>query len=86
MTTQPAAAAIGAYSAEIDGRTLTFEATGEAEFVDLETGSTWNVLGRAVDGELVGVQLDIVPHRNEFWFVFDAFFPEGRLAGSGDDR
>ena len=66
-----------AYSAVVDSETLTFEATGDTEFRDLETGTTWSILGKATGGQLVGSELEILPHRNEFWFAWQAFFPEG---------
>ena len=68
-----------AYFRTVDGVPLTFEALADGEFVDLETGSTWSILGNATTGELAGARLDVVTHRNEFWFAFSAFFPEGRL-------
>lgn len=74
-----AAAAIGtgvAYSPVVDGRTLTFEAVGDTEFRDAETGSTWSILGQAKAGQLEGSSLELVPHRNEFWFAWQAFFPD----------
>lgn len=66
-----------AYSAVVDGETLTFEAIGDTEFRDLETETTWSILGKATGGLLVGSELEILPHRNEFWFAWQAFFPEG---------
>ena len=58
----------------VNDQTLTFTA-GEADsFVDEQTGSTWSVLGLATDGELAGTRLETVPHRNEFWFAWQAFF------------
>ena len=65
-----------AFSSEVGGRVLTFEAGGESEFRDIETGTTWSILGKAIDGELVGAELDLVQHRNEFWFAWQAFFPD----------
>ncbi len=59
----------------VDGQTLTFEAEGQL-FVDTETGSTWTLLGRAIDGPLAGTQLETVTHRNDFWFAWTAFFPD----------
>ncbi len=67
-----------AFNPVIDGRTLTFEPEGEL-FRDLETGSTWTILGKAIDGELAGSELELVAHRNEFWFAWQAFFPEGEV-------
>ncbi len=77
-------AAIGtgiAFDRRVDGQVLTFERAGDGSdaadrFVDAETGSTWTLLGSAVDGPLAGAQLDTVPHRNEFWFAWASFFPD----------
>jgi len=66
-----------AFSAVVDGEILTFEAIGDTEFRDLETGTTWSILGKATGGQLAGSELEILPHRNEFWFAWQAFFPEG---------
>ncbi len=63
----------------VDGQRLTFDANEDGTFVDAETGTQWTVLGRALDGPLAGEQLDTVTHRNEFWFAWAAFFPEGEL-------
>jgi hypothetical protein len=76
-------AAIGtgvAYDRRVDDRILTFSpAEGEDRFTDAETGSTWNLLGQAVAGPLAGEQLEVVPHRNEFWFAWAAFFPAAEV-------
>jgi hypothetical protein len=66
----------GVFSRDVDGQTLTFE-QGEADtFVDRETGSTWNILGKAVSGPLLGARLTAIPHGNHFWFAWAAFKPE----------
>jgi len=72
-----------AYDPIVDGRVLTFDALGDSEFVDRETGSAWSILGKAIDGELAGTELDLITHRNEFWFAWQAFFPDAEVwAGS----
>jgi hypothetical protein len=68
-----------AFSSQVDGRTLTFEAAGDSEFKDIETGTTWSILGKAIDGELAGAELEILPHHNEFWFAWQAFFPDASV-------
>jgi len=68
-----------AYSREVDGQILTFVPAGEDRFTDEETGTTWTLLGTAIDGPLAGTDLETVVHRNEFWFAWHAFFPEGRV-------
>lgn len=68
-----------AYDPTVENQTLTFEAVDDETFRDVETGSTWNILGRAVAGELIDTELELVTHRNEFWFAWQAFFPDGDL-------
>ncbi len=67
------------YVPVINGQTLTFEASGDTEFVDNETGSTWTILGKAIAGEFAGEELELLPHRNEFWFAWQAFFPDAQV-------
>ena len=64
------------YNPVVDGERLTFVASGDTEFVDNETGTTWSILGKATIGELAGEELELLPHRNEFWFAWQAFFPD----------
>ena len=68
-----------AYDPVVDGETLTFEAAGDIEFVDHQTGTTWSILGEAIEGDLVGTRLALIPHTNEFWFAWQAFFPDGEV-------
>lgn len=70
--------AANALSRRIDDRTLTFSHDGST-FVDLETGSRWDISGRAVEGELDGSQLTPVVAINHFWFSWAAFRPETRI-------
>lgn len=67
------------YSRSVGSRTLTFESAGDGAFRDRETGSTWDILGRAVDGELKGTQLEPVAYGNHFWFAWAVFKPETRI-------
>ena len=64
-----------------DGRTLTFIANGDGTFTDNATGSTWNILGQAVAGELSGAQLTPLLAFDHFWFAWAAFHPETELYG-----
>ena len=64
------------FQRELDGRTLTFEPSGDGRFRDRQTGSVWNMSGEAVAGELEGRTLTAVPHGNHFWFAWVAFRPE----------
>ncbi len=72
---QRAVGSAAVYEPFVDGRKLTFEAR-DGRIVDVETGSTWNILGEAVDGEFSGKRLEKVLHGNHFWFAWAQFFPE----------
>lgn len=69
---------LGVFLPRVEGRSLTFEARAD-RFVDRETGSTWNVLGEAVEGPLAGASLEKIPHFDTFWFAWSAFRPETEL-------
>jgi hypothetical protein len=68
-----------AHYSEAKGQSLTFTANGDGTFTDVETSSTWNLFGVAVDGELAGTELPAVPHTNEFWFAWAGFFGDGEV-------
>ncbi|CAN5504084.1 DUF3179 domain-containing protein [soil metagenome] len=70
--------ATGVFRPFMDGQRLTFARDGgeDAPITDRETGSTWSVLGQAVDGPLAGSRLEPVTHGNHFWFAWAAFSPE----------
>ena len=67
--------ATGVFIPVVDGQDLTFTPT-EGGFIDDQTGSTWNILGTAVDGELEGSQLESLTHVDTFWFAWSAFQPD----------
>ena len=69
------AGATGVFVPQADGRPLTLAAVGD-QFTDAETGSTWNVLGKAVAGPLAGAQLEPVVHGDYFAFAWLAFKPD----------
>jgi Protein of unknown function (DUF3179) len=70
--------AANAFSREVDGRTLTFEA--EAGVMrDVETGSTWTFEGRATSGELEGTRLELLVSDSPFWFAWAVFRPDTRV-------
>jgi hypothetical protein len=70
----------GVFESVLDGRPLTFESSGEG-FRDRETGSTWDVFGVAVGGELAGRRLTPVTHVDTFWFAWSVFQPRTVIAG-----
>ena len=65
----------GIFEAGLDGQKLTFRLEN-GEFVDDQTGSVWNILGEAVEGELKGKSLTSIVHGNHFWFAWGAFNPD----------
>jgi len=77
--------ATGVFSTTMEGRQLTFSvakgADGSATITDGETGSTWNVFGEAMAGELAGRQLEQLVHIDTFWFAWIAFHPASAVAG-----
>jgi len=70
--------AAAAYSRVVEGRALTFSFDGSS-ILDEETGSRWDVLGRAVLGGLAGASLEAVVAVNHFWFSWAAFKPETQV-------
>jgi hypothetical protein len=73
--TNPDAATGAVYQPMAGGQSLTLEFR-DGEFLDRQTGSTWDMAGRATGGPLQGVQLSAVPSRTAFWFAIIAAAPE----------
>ena len=71
----------GTFDRRLDGRTLSLEPVGDGRFRDRETGSSWDVTGRATDGPLVGSRLRPVVSDQQFWFALAAFLPDARIVG-----
>jgi len=67
------------FSPEYGGRSLTFEPAGDGLFRDRETGSTWNLSGKATAGPTAGAQLTEIVHGNHFWFAWAVFRPETEI-------
>ncbi|MEE8234033.1 MAG: DUF3179 domain-containing (seleno)protein [Gammaproteobacteria bacterium] len=71
---------IGAiYSRNIDGSVLEFEQASADGVIamDKQTGSSWDLTGKATDGNYAGQSLEGVPHYNKiFWFSW-ALFKDG---------
>jgi len=68
----------GAFDPVARGRTLRFSPAGQGLFRD-QTGTTWNIAGRAIAGPLRGMQLRPLRHDEQFWFALAAFLPQARL-------
>ena len=70
------------FDREVDGRTLTFESRGPADggaglnLTDVETGSGWDITGRAMHGPLAGKSLNIVTSFVTEWYAWVRYHPE----------
>ncbi|MGD8620627.1 MAG: DUF3179 domain-containing protein [Anaerolineales bacterium] len=72
----------GVFSRELDGEVLSFESASEGEgFMDLQTGTQWNLLGQALEGPLEGAELTRIVSAEHFWFAWAAFKPESEIRG-----
>ncbi len=67
------------FDRQLGDQMLTFEDHGDGTFADAETGTTWNILGEGVAGELVGKQLTRLISFDHFWFAWRAFYPETKV-------
>ena len=67
------------FSRPLDERLVTLERDG-GRIVDTETGTTWDpTRGIAIDGELQGEILDILPALTSFPGDYDTFWPDGTV-------
>jgi hypothetical protein len=69
----------GVFSRHLGERLLSFSPGPGDGFTDAETGSTWDISGLSITGDLAGERLTLIPHTVVFWFAWAAFQPEGRL-------
>ena len=65
---------VGVFSPAVEGTILTF-VTEDVTFVDLETGTEWDITGRAIEGPLEGATLDQIHHLDTFWFAWATYRP-----------
>jgi len=67
-----------------DGTALTFvvDPSDPTRFQDRESGSTWNLLGEAVEGPRAGERLEPIARDDTFWFVWFAFQPQSQVVGA----
>jgi hypothetical protein len=72
--------ATGVFLPQTGGYVVTLVARGDT-FTDLETQSTWNILGKAVAGPLAGYQLPAVVHGDHFAFAWLVFKPQTQIYG-----
>ncbi|MGH2984157.1 MAG: DUF3179 domain-containing protein [Solirubrobacterales bacterium] len=72
--------AAAVFSRAVGTRALGFTAGAQpGTFRDRETGSGWDLRGRATSGPLAGTQLEQIPHDDQFWFALAAFYPRAEI-------
>ncbi len=72
------------FDRRVAGRTLTFEPGAESGFVrDRETGTSWDIAGRAIAGRLAGSRLARITADDQFWFAVAAFFTDVEIRSGG---
>jgi hypothetical protein len=67
-----------AYDRTLDGQVLDFRYR-DGKVVDMQTSSTWNFEGEAIEGEMKGKQLTRLPFDEGFWFEWVVFHPDTSL-------
>ena len=74
---QPESDTTTAFSAQLKGRTLQFQAADAAvsAIIDQETHSRWDPYGLCISGPLRGSQLDSLIVEPEYWFAWSEFHP-----------
>ena len=69
-----------AFSRRLDEQVLNFLFV-EGQIIDDKTGSSWNILGQAIDGPLTGRTLESTPIGVHFAFAWLAFNPDSQIYG-----
>lgn len=68
----------GVYYRKLDDQVLVFYSEGN-QIIDEQTGSVWDVTGRAIDGPLKGKWLRRFDHQDTFAFAWFAFWPDTEI-------
>lgn len=66
---------VRAFERNVDGRALEFFVKAD-QFVDAETGSTWDFSGKAISGALAGKQLKKISVLKDYWFDWKIYHPD----------
>ena len=67
------------FDRRVDDRTLEFFVKADAtplQFLDVETGSTWDFSGNAISGQLAGKQLRKIAVLKDYWFDWKIYHPD----------
>lgn len=79
---------VDAFDRKVKGRLLTFATRpshGEGTtFIDRETGSRWNIEGKAESGPLAGTTLHRLQNHLIQWFGWSGYFPQTSIYGGSD--
>ena len=67
-----------AFRAEVNGENLSFTRKQDY-FYDHETNSKWNIFGQAIDGKLLGAQLEQIDSGVHFAFAWVVFYPDAEI-------
>jgi hypothetical protein len=67
-----------AFSRSLEGKVLEFEVE-DGIIRDKDTGSSWNIFGKATGGLLKGEELGSVNILDSFWFDWAAFHPDTKI-------
>lgn len=65
---------VGVFSPLVDGQLLDLFAE-DGRFLDQQTGSEWDITGRALSGDLAGSTLTQIHHLDTFWFAWSTYQP-----------
>lgn len=71
-----------AFDPVVEGEALTFTSPEPGMFVDEQTGSAWDLTGRALVGEFERTQLELVDHHVPFWCAWSAFNSDADIWGT----
>ncbi|HLK58750.1 MAG TPA: DUF3179 domain-containing (seleno)protein [Chthonomonadaceae bacterium] len=73
----------------VEGQTLTLEVRnnpqGKPAFYDKETGTRWNLEGRAIEGPLAGKELLRLDSHRSQWYGWVSYFPRTTIYGQSSD-
>ncbi len=64
------------FSSNLEGEILSFKYDLSKGIVDINTNSSWNILGTAISGKLKGKTLKQLVHADHFWFSWASFKPK----------
>lgn len=70
--------ATGVFSPIVDGEKLTFSFE-DGKVSDQQTGSTWNISGKAISGPMVGTRLETMLYGDYFAFAWLVFYPNTKI-------